>query len=231
MMGRAFVGAGAKRVYILGRRIATLETAASQHPSIIPLECDVTFKPSLQKAVDTITKEIGYVNLVIANSGPLGPTNSFNPKMTIQDLRRTVFDEVTMESFTDLFHVNLTGAYFTMLAFLELLDAGNKHALEGGFGAPLKAGSEVPSIQSQVVFVGSIGSFSRYSFTPPAYMGSKAAIIQLAKQAATNLAPYQIRVNTLAPGCKSPPLSARSMYVNHANSFLIRNGRFSYDFS
>ena len=44
-------------------------------------------------------------------------------------------------------------------------------------------------------------------------MASKAAIIQLAKQAATNLAPYQIRVNTLAPGCKSPPSSARSTHM------------------
>ena len=107
--------------------------------------------------------------------------DSFNPKLTIQDLRRNVSDQVTMESFTDVFSANLTGAYFTMLAFLELLDAGNKHALEGGFGAPLKAGSKVPSIQSQVVFIGSIGSFSSYSFTPPAYMGSRSAIVQLAK--------------------------------------------------
>lgn len=213
VMAQAFAGAGAKRVYILGRRIANLENVASQHPSITPLICDVTSKPSLQNAVDTITKEIGYVNLVIANSGDLGPMNSFNTKIKIQDLRRNLFDEVSMESFTASFHLNLTGAYFTMLAFLELLDAGNKHALEGGFGAPLKAGSQVPSIQSQVVFIGSIGSFSRYSFTPPAYMGCKAAIIQLAKQAATNLAPYQIRVNTLAPGCKSPSLSARSTHM------------------
>ena len=213
VMAQAFAGAGAKKVYILGRRIANLENVASQHRSIIPLVCDVTSKPSLQNAVDTITKEIGYVNVVIANSGDLGPMNSFNTKIKIQDLRRNLFDEVSMESFTASFHLNLTGAYFTMLAFLELLDAGNKHALEGGFGAPLKAGSQVPSIQSQVVFIGSIGSFSRYSFTPPAYMGSKAAIIQLAKQAATNLAPYQIRVNTLAPGCKSPPLSAESTHI------------------
>lgn len=192
VMAQTFAGAGAKRVYILGRRIANLENVASQHPSITPLICNVTSKPSLQNAVDTITKEIGYVNLVIANSGALGPMNSFNTKMKIHDLRKNLFVGVSMESFTESLHLNLTGAYFTMLAFLELLDAGNKHALEGGFGAPLKAESQVPSIQSHGVFIGSIGSFSRYSFTPPAYMGSKAAIIQLAKQAATNLAPYQI---------------------------------------
>ena len=106
----------------------------------------MTSKPSLQNAVDTITKEIGYVNLVIASLGDLGPTNTFNIKTKIQDLRRNLFDEVSMESFTASFNLDLTGAYFTMLAFLELLDAGNKYALEGGFGAPLKAKSQVPSI-------------------------------------------------------------------------------------
>ena len=64
---------------------------------------------------------------------------------------------------------------------------------------PLKAGSKVPSVQCQVIFIVSIGAYCRYSFTPPAYMGAKSAVMQLAKQAATSLAAYQIRVNTLAP--------------------------------
>ena len=133
-----------------------------------------------------------------------------------------------MERFAEVHQVNLTGAYFTMLAFLELLDAGNQHALKGGFGAPLNAGSQVPSIQSQVVFLGSIGSFSRFSFTPPAYMASKAAIVQLAKQAATNLAAHQIRVNILAPGCKSTPSSTRDTNVDYSSSFPIRNDQISH---
>ncbi|KAF7548503.1 hypothetical protein G7Z17_g7009 [Cylindrodendrum hubeiense] len=134
MMARALAGAGAKKVYILGRRQATLEAAATAHSSISPVACDVTSKESLQVAVDTITKDVGYVNLVIANSGVIGPLKSFNPEMTIQELRRNLFDEVTVESFTEVLHVNVTGAYFTMLAFLELLDAGNNNALDGGNG-------------------------------------------------------------------------------------------------
>ncbi|KAH8675043.1 short-chain dehydrogenase [Ilyonectria robusta] len=200
MMTRALAGAGAKRVYILGRRQATLEAAATAHPSICPLVCDVTSKNSLQAAVDTISNDFGYINLIIANSGVLGPLRSFDPEMTIQELRRNLFGEVTIESFTDVLHVNVTGAYFTILAFLELLDAGNKNAVKGGYGAPLNSGSKVPSIQSQVIITGSVGSFSRERASPPAYVASKSAIAQLASHASTNLAPYQIRVNTLAPG-------------------------------
>ncbi|KAI1813749.1 short-chain dehydrogenase [Poronia punctata] len=199
MMAKALSGAGAK-VYILGRRAGTLEAAASSHPDIKPLVCDVTSKASLQSAVDSISTEVGYVNLVVANSGVFGPYQSFDSSLSIGELRSRLFGEVSPESFTEPLHVNITGAYYTMLAFLELLDAGNKNALKGGFGKPLKDGSAVPSVQSQVIFTGSVGSYSRERATPPAYAASKSAIAQLGQHAATNLTPYQIRVNTLAPG-------------------------------
>ncbi|RYP17486.1 hypothetical protein DL767_010011 [Monosporascus sp. MG133] len=200
MMTKALVGAGAKKVYILGRRKEVLEEAAAVHSSIIPVECDVSTKSSLQAAVDFVTKDAGYVNLVIANSGVLGPVKRYNPALSVAELRQTLFDEVSMEDFTQALHVNVSGAYFTMLAFLELLDAGNKEALRGGFGAPTKGGSDVPLIQSQVIFTSSIAAYSRSRTSTPAYTSSKAAIAHLAKHASTNLAKYDIRVNALAPG-------------------------------
>ncbi|RYP89899.1 hypothetical protein DL770_003992 [Monosporascus sp. CRB-9-2] len=200
MMTKALVGAGAKKVYILGRRKEVLEETAAGQPSIIPVECDVSTKSSLQAAVDFITKDAGYVNLVVANSGVLGPVKRYNPALSVTELRQTLFDEVSMEDFTQALHVNVSGAYFTMLAFLELLDAGNKEALRGGFGAPIKDGSDVPSIQSQVIFTSSISAYSRSPTSTPAYTSSKAAIAHLAKHASTNLAKYGIRVNALAPG-------------------------------
>jgi NAD(P)-dependent dehydrogenase (short-subunit alcohol dehydrogenase family) len=52
--------------------------------------------------------------------------------------------------------------------------------------------------------IGSMGSFSRERASPPAYIASKSAVAQLAQHAASNLAQYQIRVNTVTPSCKSP---------------------------
>ena len=110
-----------------------------------------------------------------------------------------------MEDFTDAFHVNVTGAFYTLTAFLELLEAGNTNALAGGYGAPVN-GSKAPSIQSQVIFTSSVSALMRSYYSTPAYAGSKAAILHLAKQAASQLAPYGIRVNALTPGCKSARL-------------------------
>ncbi|KAH8159700.1 hypothetical protein CIB48_g8541 [Xylaria polymorpha] len=199
VMAKALVGAGAK-VYILGRRASVLEAAAASHPSIIPIVCDVCSKESLQSAVDRVTHEVGYVNLVVANSGILGPYKHYDSSLSIQELRKSLFEGVSMQEFTETMNVNTTGAYFTILAFLELLDAGNKNALKGGFGKPLREGSKVPLIQSQAIVTSSIGAYSRERATPPAYSASKSAVAHIAQHAATNLAPYQIRVNTLAPG-------------------------------
>ncbi|RYP32401.1 hypothetical protein DL767_005266 [Monosporascus sp. MG133] len=207
-MAKALTGAGAKKVYLLSCRQSPLETAAAAHPNIAPLQCDVSSKELLQSAVDVVSKETGFVNLLIANSGIYGPPKSFAADDSIEDLRKRPFEEASMEGFTETSHVNVTGAYFTLLAFLELLDAGNKKALEGGYGAPAKSGSEVPTIQSQVIITSSASGFSRDKNSCPAYAGSKAAITHLAKHASTNLAVHGTRVNALAPGnkCISPPV-------------------------
>ncbi|KAI0528047.1 short chain dehydrogenase [Xylaria bambusicola] len=200
-MAKALANAGAKKVYILGRRREVLEKAAKAHESLYPIVCDVGSKESLQAAVDAITKESSYVNLVVANSGIIGPAARFHPDSSIKDLKQRLFDDVSMDDFSQTMNINVTGAYFTMLAFLELLDAGNENARKGGFGAPLSAGSStVPSIQSQVLFTSSISAYSRAWISPPSYSASKAAIEHLAKHASTNLAPYGIRVNAMAPG-------------------------------
>ncbi|RYN97591.1 hypothetical protein AA0119_g7317 [Alternaria tenuissima] len=200
MIAKALVSAGASKVYILGRRKDKLELAAAQHESLIPLQCDITSKESLQAAVDTIAKDVGFINLLVANSGILGPTSSFVPGLGVQELRKNIFEDTAMEEFAQTFHVNTTATYFSMFAFLELLDAGNKNALDGGFGKPLGEGSKVPSIQSQVIITSSVGAFLREWQCAPAYAGSKAAITHMVKHASTGLAPHGIRINALAPG-------------------------------
>ncbi|KAI0382713.1 short chain dehydrogenase [Hypomontagnella monticulosa] len=207
-MAKGLAGAGAKKVYILGRRKEVLETAATAHPSIIPLQCDISEKASLQSAVDFITKDIGYINLFIANSGVIGPEKRWNPDLSISELRKLLFEDVSMEDFSQTLHVNVTGTYFSILAFLELLDAGNKQAVKGGFGKPTKEGSDAPSIQSQVIITSSISAFSRFRFSAPAYAASKAAVTHLTKHTSTNLSKYSIRVNALAPGLFPSELAA-----------------------
>lgn len=204
-MAKALMANGAKKVYILGRRMEVLDVAAKETLGLIPVQCDVTSKASLQAAVDRITADTGYINLLVANSGLGGTRNIWGAGKSVADLRRAMFTEHSMEAFTETFRVNVTGAFFTMGAFLELLDAGNGTPLlpeAHGGGAVVPGRTAVPAVQSQVVITSSISAFVRGGATPPAYGGSKAAILHLAKQASSQLAHVGIRVNALAPGCK-----------------------------
>jgi hypothetical protein len=51
----------------------------------------VTSKADLQAAVHRIKNEVGYVILVVANSGNIGPAVRFSPSASISELRETLF--------------------------------------------------------------------------------------------------------------------------------------------
>lgn len=219
-MARALAFNGAHKVYILGRRLEVLKAAAKEHSSIIPLQCDVTSKGDLRSVVDHIAADVGYVNLVVANSGSIGPPVRFNPAASLPQLRETLFTNFSMEEMNETLSLNITAAFFTMTAFLELLDEGNKNALKGGFGKPIKEGSDVPSIQSQVIFTTSVSAFSRHWTSSPPYLTSKAAIMQVAKHASTQLARFGIRVNAIAPGRKYYKLLSLATQIRRLKAFL-----------
>ncbi|SPO01545.1 related to gluconate 5-dehydrogenase [Cephalotrichum gorgonifer] len=171
---------------------------------------------------------IGYVNLVVANSGTIGPPVRFNPSHSVPELRDTLFENFSMEEMTQTLHLNVTAAFFTMTAFLELLDAGNKNAITGGFGEPLgeEVGSGVQSIQSQVIFTTSISAFSRHWSSSPPYLTSKVAIMQVTKHASTQLARFGIRVNAIAPGIYPSELASVLISTRKPEEETIDDPRF-----
>jgi NAD(P)-dependent dehydrogenase (short-subunit alcohol dehydrogenase family) len=213
-MAKALMANGAKKVYILGRRQDVLDAAAKETAGLVPIQTDITSKDSLQAAVDKIAADEGYLNLLVANSGIVGTTRIWgtgNSVRSIKEMRQELFADNDFEDFTNAFRVNVAGSFFTLAAFLELLDEGNKRAAagEGAFGGQAAPG--VPFVQSQVIVTSSISAYVRGPTTPPSYGGSKAAILEMAKQASTQLAPHGIRVNIIAPGCKwflSPSVAA-----------------------
>ncbi|OLN86609.1 Rhamnolipids biosynthesis 3-oxoacyl-[acyl-carrier-protein] reductase 3 [Colletotrichum chlorophyti] len=174
-------------VYIIGRRKETLEKAATtaKHGNIHPIQGDITKKSDLERAVAHIKKEHGYVNVVIANSGISGPSLSdLPPNPTVSQWRDYVFNW-DQQAFTEAFAVNTTGVFFTVAAFIELLDEGNKR---GNFKQ-----------RSQVIATSSIGAFNRKPMGF-AYGSSKAAVVHMFKQLSTVLTPFSIRANVIAPG-------------------------------
>lgn len=204
----ALVANGAKRVYILGRRAASLETtkATSSHPeNMTPIVCDVTSKEALRAAADKVRQDYGYCDVVFANSGVSTADASpyLNPrdKLDIKDLQEGLWQHAT-EHFTQSFHVNVTGVFYTTVAFLDLLDEGNRRG-----GVPQK---------SQVVVVTSLGGFARRPAASFAYGASKAGAGHMAKQLATLLAPYKIRVNTIAPGFYPSEMTENASFMRDA---------------
>jgi len=191
MMARALALNGAAKVYIIGRRKEKLEEAAKSVSTnnIIPLVGDVTSKEALGSIISTITSEVGYINVLIANSGILGPQGSI-PQIDISSIAnfQKAYGTSNFQDYADTFNVNTVAVWFTIVAFLGLLDEGNK---KGNV-----------SQKSQVIATSSIGGFNRSIPGGFAYGQSKAATTHLIKQLATGLVPFSIRANAIAPGCE-----------------------------
>jgi NAD(P)-dependent dehydrogenase (short-subunit alcohol dehydrogenase family) len=199
----ALAANGAKAVYVLGRRedalVATRDTCPN--PEIIrPVVCDVTSKDSLKAAADRVRGDLGYCDVVFANSGVITADNS-DIISNVSNLDLKAIQEGLwahdMEEFTQSFHVNVTAAFYTVLAFLDLLDEGNKRAV-------------VPQ-KSQAIITASVATYARLPKAGFAYGTSKAAVAQLAKQLATLLAPHKIRVNSIAPGLYPSGMTERDI--------------------
>jgi NAD(P)-dependent dehydrogenase (short-subunit alcohol dehydrogenase family) len=158
-----------------------------RHGKIIPLQADVTKKDDLAKIVTQITSTDGYINVLIANSGISGPSvNGITPTSTFTELRDALWSTSSAD-FTQTFEVNTTAVFFTVAAFLDLLDAGNKKGNMSQTG--------------QVIVTSSIGGYNRIALAGFAYGTSKAATTHLVKVLATLLTPHGIRSNAIAPGC------------------------------
>lgn len=97
-----------------------------------------------------------------------------------------------MAEFTESYNVNITGVYYTIIAFLTLLDKGNKQERKWN-----------QDVTSQVVVVGSIAAFSRMKGASFAYNSSKAGVTHLGKLLSTYFGRWDVRVNVIAPGSKS----------------------------
>ncbi|KAL4957735.1 hypothetical protein BDW69DRAFT_200321 [Aspergillus filifer] len=193
---------GASKIFIIGRREDALQETIRRAPeatraNIIPVPGDVTSQESLESAYTTIASQTGHVDLLIVNSGVLGPPAKIIPKEdgsnpSISELKDYLWS-IPMADFHRVFEVNTTGAYYTAIAFLPLLDAANKRRAE-----PVK--NKLSSPLAQIIMTSSIAGFSRKVPFDFAYNLSKSAVNHLIKTLSTTLMDYKIRVNGIAPG-------------------------------
>lgn len=188
---RALDANGAKAVYIVGRREDTLKEAAKSaiNATIIPIVGDVNDKDSLLKVAEQVRQEQGFVNLLFANAGVLGPKHAsdLGQNPSIKEFQEVMF-KADMNEYSFTQQVNNTAVFYTAVAFLDLLDNGNKRR-------------NIPQ-DSQILVTSSVAGLIRHLSISFAYSTSKAAVNHLVKMLATYFAQHQyhIRVNAICPG-------------------------------
>ena len=106
----------------------------------------------------------------------------------MSEFRDYYFNYRPIDVWMQTLETNVAAVFTTSVAFLELLDVGNKRREKG-------------KPTSQIISLGSIGGLTR--FTPSfIYNASKAAVHHMMKNLGAHFVPFDIRTNIIAPGCK-----------------------------
>ncbi|KAF1975034.1 NAD(P)-binding protein [Bimuria novae-zelandiae CBS 107.79] len=218
---------GAAKIYILGRRQNVLEDAiktveaspsAPQKASHVleAIACDVIDRASVASAVEKITKDTGYVDVLINNAGILGPTNGGDlyKATSIEQVRDAMLQGFGEGGWDAAMRINTQAVVGVSAAFLPLLDAANARRgwasgkVEGEGNPRAQDTSALEKIgadkdddrMAQIITTASVASFMRYVTAGLAYNASKSAAAQLGKILASVLAPWGVRSNVVAPG-------------------------------
>ncbi|MGE5131916.1 MAG: SDR family NAD(P)-dependent oxidoreductase [Gemmatimonadota bacterium] len=179
---RRLVERGARVVLLDLPSSAGKEAAAELGPAALFAAGDVTDSASVEAALDAAADQ-GPLRAVVHCAGRGGD------RLRIIDKRRTPGD---LDSFAEVIRVNLTGSY-NVLRLAAARMSGNE-PLDGDRGV-------IVLTASVAAFDGQIGQTS--------YTAAKAGVHGMTLVAARDLASWQIRVNTIAPGIMDTPMLAR----------------------
>jgi NAD(P)-dependent dehydrogenase (short-subunit alcohol dehydrogenase family) len=176
--------------------------------SIVPLPGDITKREDLERLAQRVKDETGYINLLVANAGISGPgLQKLKPGYTLGDYVKHAWATPT-EEFSAVYNLNCTATYYTVLAFLELLDEGNQRKTY---------------LKSQVIATASCASFLRNPMAGYAYCSSKAGLVSMMKCFSTFCVPWGIRFNVIAAGCEFQRniLYESCLYTNETKNVIV----------
>jgi NAD(P)-dependent dehydrogenase (short-subunit alcohol dehydrogenase family) len=138
---------------------------------------DVTDKVALALAFDAVAKRHGRIDVVFANAGISGGPGFLNAKHE-RDPSRSI--EATQDELWDrVIATNLTACFKT-------IQIATRHMKATGGG--------------RIIVTSSVSATKIEQFVGTTYVTSKAGVAQMVRQAAIELAAYNIRVNAIAPG-------------------------------
>jgi len=138
---------------------------------------DVTDRAALFRAFDTTIEACGKIDVVFANAGIgggpgfLSGSGTRNPERAIENIPAEQWDRIMS--------LNLTSVFATIQAAVRHFK---------------------PRRSGRIIVTSSVSSFKAEQLVGSAYPPSKAGVAQLVRQAALELAQYNITVNAIAPG-------------------------------
>ncbi|QIW97979.1 hypothetical protein AMS68_003497 [Peltaster fructicola] len=192
MAAQALSENGAK-VYITGRRMEALETAAKEHKpqgsgSIVPIgPCDVTKKDDLANLVKQLEEKEKHLNLLFCNAGVPGP--SAEPKHSDADkLKEELWENETVDQWQDTYKTDVTAVYFTAVAFLPMLQAA------------MEPNGPIEKFGPSIITTSSMSGQMRHAQGHFSYNAAKGATVHLTKLMSAEFQRAWIRVNSIAPG-------------------------------
>lgn len=224
----ALLKTGAAKIYILGRRLDVLKSAASSLDEsgkrVIAVQCDVANIENVKTVAEQVRQEVGYVDVLINNAGITGPDHkTVHKAQSIAEIQEVLLGQ--WDKWESAFAINTAAVAGVSAAFLDLLDKANARRgfqlgkMEKGEAARKKSpadGIDQDDFRSsQVITVASIAAYNRFLTAGLGYASSKAGAVAIGKSLASLLAPWGIRSNLICPGSKYSQNSFENVTENH----------------
>ena len=198
-VARAFHDEGA---IVYGADISdeALKRSLDDLPRAIPLAFDIADSAAVNDAFTRVQSDQGTLGVLVNAAGVNAPNRAalealneenYQGFLAMKEGRRhhpEFLETITDDDFDRVLRINLYGTVYTMRAATPLLKANGGGAIVNFSSAAALMGVTMPGY----------------------YPASKAAVLGLTREAAVELAPFNIRVNSLAPGAVDTPLFRQS---------------------
>ncbi|MDR6581696.1 SDR family NAD(P)-dependent oxidoreductase [Pseudomonas extremaustralis] len=173
-----------------------LQEAFGKDPRVLCIPTDVSNSDAVRAAFQAIESKFGRLDVIVNAAGINAPNREANQKMVDANVaaldamksgRAPVFDflaDTSDQDFRRVMEVNLFSQFYCIREGVPLMRRSG--------------GGSIVNISSVAALMGVA--------MPLYYPASKAAVLGLTRAAAAELAPYNIRVNAIAPGSVDTPL-------------------------